>query len=311
MHDAPFWTRLRAEPAFADLSAWTITPLRGGITSAHTYRCRRDGLDWAAKEVKDNEARILRLLAALDLDVGPQVVLPGLLKRGVVVYQHVRGRPMRGKVLDRSLIARYARMQNALNRKQDLIGTPPFEGCAFTIEDDGFYRGSINRCIDGGYENLQRLRTHRLDVVEAFIEIADRIREHREAIADGFSGMPFGWLHHDFREAHIVGDPPRLLDWGSSYGHGPFLFDLGQFLLNDPKGLEVFSAHSEICQGASEDQIVHWVTCAACAGFAGFTLWRLGDFGYVDGRQSREACRALLECELPAYRVLLETELGM
>jgi hypothetical protein len=153
------------------------------------------------------------------------------------------------------------------------------------------------------------LRVHDLPIVKAFIEIADHLRAHRDEITDAFSGMPFAWLHHDFPEAHIVGPSPKLLDWGSSYGHGPFLFDLAPFLLTDPRGLEVFIAHSDICKQAARSEIDRWLYAGACAGFAGLTLWYLGEFGYTDGRQSREACKALLQYEYSAYKGLLKQNL--
>jgi hypothetical protein len=123
--------------------------------------------------------------------------------------------------------------------------------------------------------------------------------------------MPFGWLHHDFRETHIVGDPPRLIDWGSSYGHGPFLFDLGPFLVNDVRGLECFIAHSDICGSASRAEIDRWLYTANCASFAGFTLWRLADPGYARRVQDKTSCQALLEYEYPVYEPIVDKVLGV
>ena len=299
-----FGRRLQAHPWSEDLDRWKIAALRPGLTSPHTYRFRLGEQDYFVKEIKQNEVRILRLLTHLRLDIAPRVMVPELLRRDILVAEYVEGAPIGSKRLPPDLIERYAAMQNALNDREAL-GSKAFEGCAFTTEDDGFYRRSITRCLDRGYENLLSLRRHDLAVVEAFIEIADRIRVDRDSIADAFSGMPFAWLHHDFREAHIIGSPPMLVDWGSSYGHGPFLFDLAPFLFSDGEGLETFIACSEICRRASRASIERWLYAATCAAFAGFTLWRLGDFGYVDGGQSREACRSLLEYEYPAYAGLL------
>jgi hypothetical protein len=300
-----FREHLETYPQFEGLDRWRIEAVQPGLTSPHTYRFRLEEQHFFVKEVKANEARILRLLSHFRLQIAPRVVVPELLQDDILVAEYVEGRPLEGKRLPPGLIRRYADMQNALNNRQALVGSKVFGGCAFTTEDDGFYRRSIMRCLDQGYENLLSLRRHDLAVVEAFIEIADHVRADRDAITDAFSGMPFAWLHHDFREAHIVGDPAVLVDWGSSYGHGPFLFDLAPFLFGDAEGLETFIACSGTCQGASRPSIQRWLYAATCAAFAAFMLWRLEDFGYVDGHQSREACRALLEYEYPAYAFLL------
>lgn len=304
-----FRSRLEAHPRFRNWDRWQVEAVTSGLTSPHTYRFRLDDYDYFVKEIKPNEARILRLLAHFDLRIAPPVLVPELLADDILVAEYIVGDPLASKTLPPGLIERYADMQNVLNDRDTLLGTEAFAGCSFTTEDDGFYRRSVLRCMDRGYENLLSLRRHDLPVVEAFVGIADHVRTHRDAIAAAFSGMPFAWLHHDFREAQIIGDPPVLVDWGSSYGHGPFLFDLGPFLIGDPEGLQTFAACSEVCCGAAPASIERWLYAATCAAFAGFTLWRLGEFGYVDGRQDREACRALLEYEYPPFAALLHCEL--
>lgn len=280
--------------------------MTSGTVSAHAYRFRRADADYFVKEIKDNERRIHRLLIAFDLDIAPRVRYPELLADHILVCDYVEGAAMTGKRLDRGLIARYAEMQNALNRRPVLEAHNAFSGCTFNDHDDGFYRASIERCLDEGYQNLLLLRAHRLPIVEVFVEIADCVRAQREAVVDAFAGMPFAWLHHDFREAHILGCPPKLVDWGSSYGHGPFLFDLAPFFAGDAAGLADFGAHSEVCAGAAGGEIARWLYAANCASLGGLLLWRLSDLSYVDGRQGRAACRDLLQYEYPAYASLLD-----
>jgi hypothetical protein len=260
-----FRRRLEARPQFEDLDRWQIETVTSGMTSPHTYRFRLEEQDYFVKEIKANEARILRLLTYFQLTIAPQVVVPALLQDGILVAEYIAGTPIESKQLPPDLIRRYADMQNALNDHDALLDSEAFRGCTFTTEDDGFYRRSIMRCLDQGYENLLSLRRHDLPVVEAFIEIADRIRADRDTIADAFSGMPFAWLHHDFREAQIIGDPPMLVDWGSSYGHGPFLFDLGPFLIGDDEGLETFVTRSEVCRRANPASIARWLYAATDA----------------------------------------------
>ena len=306
MDFAEFKRRLQSSPTFHNLERWTITDTDSGITSPNSYRFQCGDRDLFCKEVKENEKRILAFLTEAQLEIAPHIVCPDLLEQDIAVYEYVRGAPLTGKMLPETLIRNYARMQNLLNQEHVFRQSDALHGCTFTREDDGFYRSSITRCIDQGYEHLFKLRAHDLPVVEAFIEIADHIRAHRAPIVDDFSGMPFAWLHNDLREIQIIGDPPKLVDWGSSYGHGPFLFDLAPFLVNDERGLATLIAHSDICRSATQDEIERWLYAANCASFAGFTLWRLADPPVVSQVQTREGCQALLAYEYPAYRGIVD-----
>ncbi|MBN1138295.1 MAG: hypothetical protein JXM73_17030 [Anaerolineae bacterium] len=306
MDFAEFKRRLQSHPTFRDLARWTMADPGSGLTSPNRYRFQCGDRDYFVKEVKANERRILAFLTGYRLEIAPRVVLPELLEQDIAVTDYVRGVPLKSKTLPETLIRNYALMQNILNQHHVFERAEAFRGCTFTSQDDGFYRSSITRCIDQGYENLLGLRAYDLPVVEAFVEIADHIRAYRVPIIDDYAGIPFGWLHHDFREDQIIGDPPKLIDWGSSYGHGPFLFDLAPFLVNDEPGLAAFIAHSDICRSARRAEIARWLYAANCASFAAFALWRLSDFGYASLAQSRESCRALLETEYPAYRPILD-----
>ncbi len=302
MDFAEFKRRLQSSPIFHDPEHWTIIDTDSGVTSPNSYRFQRDDRDYFAKEIKENEKRILGFLAGSELEIAPRIVCPELLEQGIAVYDYVRGTPIEGKTLPPALIRNYALLQNILNREQIFQQVDALRGCTFSSKDDGFYRESITRCIDQGYDNMLKLRAHNLPIVQAFIGIADHIRAHRVPIIDDFAGMPFGWLHHDFREIHIVGDPPKLIDWGSSYGHGPFLFDLAPFLVNDASGLDTFIAHSDICQSATRAEIERWLYAANCASFGALMLWRLADPGHARLIETRESCQAFLEYEYPAYR---------
>ena len=299
---AEFWRRLQSSPTFHELERWTITDTDSGMTSPNSYRLQRGDRDYFVKEIKENEKRILGFLAHSGLEIAPRIVCPELLAQGIVVYEYVHGTALKSKMLPPKLIRDYALLQNLLNREHVLRQTEALRGYTFDGVDDGFYRNSITRCIDQGYENLLQLRAYDLPIVQAFVEIADHIRAYRTAITDDFAGMPFGWLHHDFREAHIIGDPPKLIDWGSSYGHGPFLFDLAPFLTNDARGLDTFIAHSDICRSATRAEIERWLYAANCASLGAFMLWRLGELGYASLKQTRESCRTLLAYEYPSYQ---------
>jgi hypothetical protein len=98
----------------------------------------------------------------------------------------------------------------------------------------------------------------------------------------------------------------QVIDWRSSYGHGPFLVDLAPFLVNDARGLATFVTHSDVCRSATRAEIERWLYAANCAGFAGSMLCRLADPPTARRTQDRDACRALLAYEYPAYRGIVQ-----
>ena len=116
-------------------------------------------------------------------------------------------------------------------------------------------------------------------------------------------GMPFAWQHHDFREANIVGTPQRLVDWGSSYGHGPFLFDLAPFLVDDARGSRLYRQELEICRGVSDNVFDAWMQAALAAAFASLLMYRLcPGGGNID---DRESAQKFLEYEFQPFRRLM------
>lgn len=294
--------RLQSSSTFDNLEHWNITSNDTGLVSPNSYRFQRGDRDYSVKEIEENERRILLFLAYSELTIGPKIVCPELLEQDIAVYEYVHGTPLKTKTRPQELIKDYARLQNTLNHQDTFEQADAFSGCTFVSEDGGFYRNIITRCIEQGPDNLVKLRVHNLPIVEASIDISDHIQKYRTSIIDDFASMPFGWLHNDFREDHIIGDPPTLIDWGSSYGYGPFLFDLAPFLVNDVRGLATFVARSDICQSATQAQVDRWLYAANCASFAVFMLGRLEDFGYASLEQIRESCQALLVYEYSAYR---------
>lgn len=299
---ADLLSHLRAKPEFQRLGVWEIRRI-ASQTSMRTYHLRCGCADYFVKIVKDNERRILQLLDRLGLDIAPRVIYPHLLEHNILVAEFIPGGQLQSKTLDPLLVQRYALMQNALNDESLFREGNPASGCAFSDHDDGFYRAGFMSCLDKGYEKLLRLRHHGLDIVERYVRLAEHLRANRARIADVYAGMPFAWLHHDFKENNIVGNPPKLVDWGSSYGHGPFLYDLGPFVRQDAQVMATFAQYSDICRCAAPAQIQRWAYAATCASLAGFMCWRLEEPG--GNWSTRAECQAFLEYEYSAYHDLL------
>jgi hypothetical protein len=296
--------RLRGKAEFQRIEEWTIRRI-ASQTSAHTYHFRCAHVEYFVKLIKDNERRILQVLDRLGLELAPRVIYSDLLEDDILVAEFIPGGQLQSKRLDPVLVQRYALMQNALNDESLFREGNPASGCAFSDHDDGFYRAGFMRCLEEGYEELLRLRHHRLAIVERYVRLAEHVRANRAWIADEYADMPFAWLHHDFKENNIVGHPPKLVDWGSSYGHGPFLYDLGSFVRQDAQTMATFVQHSDICRSVAPAQIRRWAYVSTCSNLAGFVLWRLKEPG--GNWSTRAECQAFLEYEYAAYHDLLET----
>jgi len=295
IHQRPGFDRLADVLAaeLGDLSAWEIQPLTGGGVSKHVYRMSRDEVTYFVKEIKDNERYTLQLLHQLGLRIAPQVVYPDMLGQHVLVSSFTDGQPIQQKKLDAGLIRNFAHMQNALNdRRLFRSGRPP-SGCKYTDHDDGFFRNGMLSNIEGGYRNLLALRDLALPIVDRLIAVADRIRTNADRLASMYAEMPFAWQHHDFREGHILGNPQRLVDWGSSYGHGPFLFDLAPFFVDDVDGSGLYRQELEICRNISAGVFDVWMQGALAARFASFLTYRLCPGG--GNVNNREQARRFLE----------------
>lgn len=294
---------LQTKAAFADIDAWEVKSIDSGIVSKHTYRLTSGETSYFVKEIKDNERIILQLLTSLELNLCPRVIYPDILEHHLLVAEYIPGGHFQNKKLDPELIKSFATMQNVLNNENVLKQHHVLSDRKFHDRDDDACQEGWSRLLDEGYEKLLRLRKYDLAVVEAFVEIADHLGAHRERILNEFCRMPFAWQHHDFKENNIVGSPQKLADWGSSYGHGPFLFDLAPFLFNDDQSLNLYIAHSDICKKDDRETIERWLYAATCARFIAFLQWRIDEDG--GNVSARDDCKAFLEYEYETYKGLL------
>jgi hypothetical protein len=294
---------LAKTPLFSDLAAWQIERIEDGTVSEHTYKLSRGETVCFVKQVKDNEAFALKLVDGLDLDIAPRVLLPELLAQHLLVAEYIPGGPLREKKLEPQLIVKFAELQNRLNNPALFAGRGTFSGCPSMVQDDGFFwRGHYQNC-EQGYARLLKFRDTGHPMAEPYLAIAEQLRPARIQLITAFCAMPFAWQHHDFKEANIVGTPQRLVDWGSSYGHGPFLYDLAPFLIADPAGLDLFVQHAQACRHVSADQVQRWLYVALCARFFDYVVNRIREDGGIG--YARDAENGPLEHEYETYRLLL------
>ncbi|MGD2175506.1 MAG: hypothetical protein PVJ27_08890, partial [Candidatus Brocadiaceae bacterium] len=248
---------------------------------------RRDDADYFVKEVQPHERDVLLAMIPLRLSHVPRVAFPALLRGSILVTDFITGGPIQSKMLEPGLVRDFATVQNRLRSR------------APTPSDRRFFREGFLRCSEGGRDRLRRLRAEQQWLVlEGYAEIAARLARDTEQFACEFASMPFARQHHDFREENILAGPPQVIcDWGSSYGHGPFLYDLAPFCLRHPENLAAYAEHSKICRQADAPQVRRWVHVGAVAGF-----WSV--LHYLDEFSSGSDTERFLDYQYETYRRL-------
>jgi hypothetical protein len=287
--------------AFKEVHTWQFTAITEGSISPHAYRVERGKKVYFVKEVKENEANILAVLSEAKSPLIPRVIYPALLADRVLVAAFAKGKHPRTKVLPPRLIRNYALMQNALNAPEWRKRRKKREDNTHPEKDDGFYRKGLQEGFRQGGMHVDRVRAFHLPIVEKFVDVYRRIEENRDWLFSDYCTMPFARIHHDFREDNILND--KLVDWGSSYGSGPFLFDLAPFLVGHRKQLGLFMKTSDICKAHTRAKIDTWITASLVARFIDLLHWRLTP----DGKYAqKKALQAFLEYEYPTYAKILE-----
>jgi hypothetical protein len=254
---------LQGHAPFGDLSQWNVSPL-GGLTGPCTVRVRAGTEDYVIKMVKDNEREIWQRLIPLQLRHVPTVLDPALLSRNILVTAYRPGGTLQSKDVESGVLRDLAHIQNHFN-------APGGEGERY---EGSTYAQYLLELFEGALSKLAPLRSLGLAIVEDYARLLGDLARHQTELAAALSAMPGARLHHDFREENILARrPQQLIDWGSSYGHGPFLFDPAPFLFGQPARVKVFARHSEICRQAEPAQIAQWLYVATCARFVEFVRY--------------------------------------
>jgi len=281
---------LLTEPDLADAHSAEVTPIAGGLTSPLHVRVRGGRYDLAVKLARNHERDILLRMQPLGLTHVERVLYPRLLQRNVLVTSYDASGPIRDLRLAPTLVAEFAHIQNTLSVPS-----------AHDDKGRAFYGTGAERWARGAVERWRALRTVSpiVDRYEPLIGLIDRARD---TLPTAYGGLPFARMHHDFREQNILAGPPqRIVDWGSSYGDGPFLFDLAPFCLGDATTWRVYRENSRICQAASPDQLRTWLWIAALTSLA--AMWH-----YLPERTAHRDRDELLAAHYALYVPLLDQE---
>lgn len=293
-------------PEFSDFNSWKIKKLNVGEMH-HTYIFRRDNKNYFIKEVKPHEAQINYFLCSLNLSHLPHAFYPELLKKKILVMPLINGKMLRKRIISLHLLKDFIIFQNKMNIKSFFLKNNPLRLDNFSKKDDGFFKNGLYKEWEDGKENLLKLKKkYNLAIIDKFLEIIGYISKDKDKIIADFSKMPFARQHHDFREDNILvnGQGQFLLDWGSSYGYGPFLYDYSKFIIYNKKAFNLLLRSSDICKRAKKEKIKRWLYVALVKKMFNMLKWYISEGHH--NIETKAKTKKMLEYEYKTYKYLLK-----
>jgi len=273
----------------------------------HTYKISKGKQTFFVKEVKIHEAQMEYFLSKLKYGHLPYSIFPKFLEKGILVRQYIKGNMLRSKNIDLGLVRDFACMRSEMNDKRFFNKHNIFKLDNFSRKDGGFYAKSLSQSFDFAPKRLKELDKYKLREVEDYWEIYKHLKKNKKEIIKGFVSMPFAKQHQDFREDNIIVDKlgkQNLIDWGSSYGYHPFMFDPAPFLVYNKKALKTYMDNLNFCKRASDAQISRWLYVGLAAKFFDNVKWRLDPSEYR--ADTKVKCKKYLAYEYETFKYLLE-----
>lgn len=258
-------------------------PLHGGRVAEHVYRFDTPGgRPLAVKVVRPNEALILRVLAHLRSPLVPSIRCPKSIGEGLLIWHYLD--PAAVGPLHPDLAKAYAQFHNATDDGKVFVEL----GLPVKLEKSGqeFYIDTLHRCLSAAMVNLATLQGYAWPVLDSVRKTMAQVGEREDELAERFGNTPFAWVHNDFRDENLVGKPPKLIDWGSSYGYGPYLYDIGPYLVESDEAMRAFAGESAIYQSRSQGEREGDLLACTAAALTGYLHWHLGDM-LKDGDMER------------------------
>jgi hypothetical protein len=289
---------------FSDLSSWKIKKLNIGEME-HTYLFSKGDKKYFVKEVKPHEAQVNYFLCSLKLNHLPYSIHPELLKKRILVMPYLKGKMLRKRKIDYNLLGDFIKFQNKMHNRIFFSKNNIMNLKNYSNKDEGFCIKNFNRDWNVGYKNIINLKKiYNLDIISKFIEIIDKINSERDKIIKEFSQMPFARQHHDFREDNILVTKKgqMLIDWGSSYGYGSFMYDYADFLINDRKALNLVVNESIFCKKVSKEKVKRWLYVSLIKKMFNMLCWYIPKGHHNIATKKR--AKKMLEYEYKTYKVL-------
>ncbi len=292
-----FIKRLQTEAAFNQLESWEQTQITSGTQSGNVFRLTSGEQDLFIKEITDHERDIHKQLLDIKLKHVLKSKHPDLLEQNILVTDFVSCGSITTKQLDHNLIVEFATIQNTL--------LPPGQDKGAHAASGEFFRKGFAENIAAAGKRMVVLKQEAPTIAKEYTRLVEHMQRNKEKLTQEFAAIPAARQHHDFREANILAGPPqRLIDWGSSYGDGPFIFDLAPFLLADQQQLEIYVGSSDICRVAQAGQIEEWLVSCALARLA--EMLRYLEAFVIKQENGLEDLTGTLEYQFESYGKLLE-----
>lgn len=294
---------LQTEKDFKDLSQWKFKHIPLG-EMYHTYKITNGKKSLFVKELKPHEAQMEYFLTKLKLNHFPCSKYPNLLKEKILVREFIPGRMLRSKNIDVGLIKDFAIMRKKLRNKKFFAKHNIFKLNNYQLKDDGFYKKSFESGFTDSAKCLKRLDKYKLKEVDQFWNILEHLKKDKKILVKEYGKMPLDKQHQDFREDNIIigkDGKQRLIDWGSSYGYNPFMFDVAPFIINNPQALDIYLKNSKT--KGSKKQIQKLLYLGLIARFFDVVKYRL----HPDEKRAntKKGCKKYMAYEYKTYKRLL------
>jgi hypothetical protein len=297
---------LRKTKEFRNFDKWKIKTLNIGEMT-HTYILQKGKKKYFSKEVKLHEAQVNYFLYKLKLRHLPYSLFPKLLKKGILIMPNIDGKMLRKKQLDINLLKDFIKFQNKMNNRAYFEKHNTTKLNNYSQSEDGFFAKNLYDNFKECKKNLLKLKKkYKLKIIQDFLELLNLISINKEGIIKDFVSMPFTRQHHDFREDNIIvnNGGQFLIDWGSSYGYGPFMYDYAEFLVDNQKALNIVINKSKICKNICLITIERWLYVSLIAKMLNMLRWYIQKGHH--NIETKKNVKKLLEHEYKTYKVLLK-----
>lgn len=296
---------LKTEKEFKNIDSWNFKHTDLG-EMLHKYKVSKGKKVYFVKEVKPHEAQMEYFLAKLRLKNLPYAVYPNLLKQKILVRFYIPGKMLKNKNVDLELLKNFALMRNRLADKKYFDRHNFLKLHNYSRKDDGFYTRGLSENFKFASKRLKYLQKYNLEIVDKYLELFNYLNENKDKILKEFGEMPLAKQHQDFREDNIIVMPNKkqaLIDWGSSYGYNPFMYDVSPFIIKNIQAKKIYLKFDNICKKLTKEQINRWIYIGLVARFFDIIRWRLDPS--EKRADTKEHCKKYLEYEWKTYKYLL------
>jgi hypothetical protein len=295
---------LRKNKLFNNINNWEITPIYQGKAAEFACNIKNSSYSYFVKDIKENEKNALYMILPLKSTHFVKTSFLDLLQDNVLVADFVDGGNYTSSRLSESLIIEYAAMQKALNDREYFKKHFRGQSSVYKMADDGYFKKTADERIKLSLRILEYFLKRGNSQMRSCYMLFKEIDKLADSIIYNYYSMPFAWLHNDFRSQNMVGELPVLVDWGESYGYGPFLQDIAPYMLDNSSDIELYFSVLFGNPKFDSIQVDKWLVSVLIYRLAGEIIWHY--FNTYRNSKNLYCIYAVLENNYPAYRKIGE-----